>query len=176
MRSAVVALVLATTRVDASPGDVAVGIEVGVPGQGSGAPIVGTHVPGGLTARYELAPWRFAIPSITAGIGTPIAGVGASAWGGLELDRTVCPHVRAYIAPGLRTGLVGPGYYARRSDVFVGYAYNYSGPWTVAPRLALGATAPIDRVDIFVEAFAEAPLLPTPELLLGGALGVRVRL
>jgi hypothetical protein len=81
-----------------------------------------------------------------------------------------------YATPGLRTGFVGPGYYARHSNVFVGYGYNYAGPWTVAPRLATGAATPIGRTEIYLEAVVEAPLWPSPEVIFGAGLGVRVRL
>jgi hypothetical protein len=79
------------------------------------------------------------------------------------------------VTPGLRTGFVGTGYYARRSGVFVGYGYLYAGPWTVAPRLPIGIASAIGRAEVFLEAVVEAPLMPTPELIFGGALGVRVR-
>ena len=61
--------------------------------------------------------------------------------------------------------------------MFVGYAYIYSGPWTIAPRLRAGLAVPIGRgVEGFVEALVELPLAPSVELLPGAAVGVRVRL
>lgn len=160
----------------AHAGPLALGIQIGVPGQGSGLPMGGAHVPGGLTGHYELAPWRWAAPALSIGVGTPIAGVGASLWGGLELRRALTGELALYITPGVRTGFAGPGYYARHSDVFAGYAYNYSGPWTVAPRLPLGLVATFGRVETYVEVVLEIPMLPTPQVLPGGGFGVRVSL
>ncbi|MEO7735168.1 MAG: hypothetical protein ABIY55_29710, partial [Kofleriaceae bacterium] len=162
--------------------EVWLGAFAGVPGDGSGAPVMESHVPVGLSARRSLgwSPTMFGAAletSALAGLGLPIAGVGASAWGGLELRLPLARRVALTTAPGLRTGFVGPGYYARRSDVFVGYDYIHAGPWTIAPRLPLGlAVAITGRLEAFGEVVAELPLLPSPELLLGGALGVRVRL
>lgn len=169
-------VLLACCAMTASADPLAVGVLVGLPGHGSGLPVRGEHVPGGLTARYELAPWPWAVPAISIGVGTPIAGVGASAWGGLELRREIISRVSLFATPGLRTGFVGPGYYARHSDVFVGYEYNYSGPWTVAPRLPVGAVVTLGKVEAYVEVLVEAPLLPTPQILVGGGIGVRLSL
>lgn len=160
----------------ATAGPFALGLQVGVPGQGSGLPMGEAHLPGGLTGHYTLSPWRWVTPALGLGVGTPIAGVGASLWGGLELRRDIAAQFAAYVAPGLRTGFAGPGYYARHSDVFVGYAYNYSGPWTVAPRLPLGLAASFGRVETYVEVLIEIPMLPSPQVLVGGGFGVRVSL
>ena len=61
--------------------------------------------------------------------------------------------------------------------MFVGFAYIHAGPWTIAPRLPIGvAVRAAGRVELFGELVVEAPLMPSPELLLGGALGARARL
>jgi len=169
-------LVVACLAGASHAGPLALGIQIGVPGQGSGLPMGDAHIPGGLTGHYALAPWRWATPALTLGIGTPIAGVGASVWGGLELRRDVVARFAVYVAPGLRTGFSGPGYYARHSDVFVGYAYNYAGPWTVAPRLPVGVVVSLGRAEAYVEALIEIPMLPSPQVLVGGGIGVRVSL
>lgn len=151
----------------------AVGGFVAMPGQGSGLPIGGQHWPFGLTGSYTLERHR----AIVVGLGVPIASVGASAWAGFELRMrplVALPRLTLYTAPGLRTGFVGPGYYARHSGVFVGFEYIYSGPWTIAPRLPVGVAIELGRSELLVEVVAEAPLLPGPELLLGGSLGVRI--
>jgi hypothetical protein len=160
----------------AERGDFSLGISIGVPGQGSGLPIGAQHLPGGLAARFELSPFGRVIPAISGGAGSPIAGDGASIWAGVELRMVPIDHLAIYATPGARAGFVGTGYYARRSHVFVGYEYLYSGPWTIAPRLSIGVATPISRFEIFIEALSEAPLWPTPEILFGGALGFRVRL
>jgi hypothetical protein len=171
-----VAAVIAARPAAADPGDLALGLYIGAPGQGSGAPIGPYHVPGGIVARYELAAWRDITPAIAGGLGTPIAGVGASAWAGLELRIAPIRRLALYAAPGLRTGFVGPGYYARHSNVFVGYEYNYAGPWTVAPRLPIGIATPIGRTEMYLEGVVEAPLWPSPEAIFGAGIGVRIRL
>jgi len=148
----------------------ALGAQLGNPGTGSGLAVAGTQLPFGILARYEREHW----PVLSGGIGTPVAGVGISGWLGAELRVRMATRVSLTATPGLRTGLVGPGYYARHSHVFVGYEYNYAGPWTVAPRLPLGIAAAIGRSEVFGEAFAELPLWPAPELLVGAQLGVRV--
>jgi hypothetical protein len=154
------------------------GIEVGVPGQGSGLPIHGEHVPGGIAARYVLAPWSLVEPAIIAGIGPTVAGVGLGGWFGLELRHTLAGHLAITATPGVRTGFVGTLYYARRSDVFVGYDYLYGGPWTIAPRVAVGLATPImrERLELYLDGFVEEPLLPTPQTLVGADLGIRIRL
>jgi hypothetical protein len=172
----VIAAVLTARSAAAEPRNLAIGVYVGVPGEGSGAPIGGHHVPGGLIARYELSASGDITTAISGGIGAPIAGVGASVWAGFELRTARIPHLALYATPGLRTGFVGPGYYARHSNVFVGYEYNYAGPWTIAPRLALGIAKPIGRTELYVEGLVEAPLQPSPEAIFGAGFGVRVRL
>jgi hypothetical protein len=177
-------LVLGLLLLARRPGhaEIWLGAFAGVPGDGSGAPVMDTHIPVGLSARGSLgwSPTLFGAAldtSVIAGLGIPLAGVGASGWTGLELRLPVARRVALTTAPGLRTGFVGPGYYARQSDVFVGNAYIHSGPWTIAPRLPLGvALAITGRLEAFGELVAELPLWPSPELLIGGALGVRVRL
>jgi hypothetical protein len=171
-----VALLACTGTAHAEPGDASLGLGIGIPGEGSGLPLGGHHVPIGVVARYELAGWRPVLPAVAAGIGVPMAGVGASLWLGLELRHPLLTRLMLYATPGLRTGFVGPGYYARHSDVFVGFDYIYSGPWTLAPRLPVGVAVPMGRAELWFEALVEAPLLPGPELLVGGAFGVRVRL
>jgi len=94
------------------------------------------------------------------------AGFAYGGWGGPAM-------VGGYGGYG---GFGGPGYYARHSDVFVGYAYNYSGPWTVAPRLPVGVVVSLGRAEAYVEALIEIPMLPSPQVLVGGGIGVRVSL
>lgn len=173
MRALAVGLLLATRA--ARAGTLSLGAFVGAPGEGSGVPIGASQVPTGVLGRYALDDKR----AITAGVGVPIASVGASAWGGFELRLRpfqACPWLMLYVAPGMRTGFVGPGYYARHSDVFVGFGYIYSGPWTVAPRLPVGVVARAGRYEMFAEGLAEVPVLPSPELLVGVAVGVRITL
>ncbi|HTL37237.1 MAG TPA: hypothetical protein VL326_29085 [Kofleriaceae bacterium] len=173
MRAITIVFLLATSYARAD--GFSLGAFVGVPGEGSGPPIGGKHVPVGIVGRYELAEHS----AIAAGLGIPIATVGASTWAGLELRVRPFACVRRialYAAPGLRAGFVGPGYYARYAHVFVGFEYIYSGPWTIAPRLPIGITASVGRVQLFIEALPELPLLPGPELLIGGSLGLRVDL
>jgi hypothetical protein len=171
------AVVVLLSSASAAAGPLALGAFVGVPGEGSGPPIAGRHVPVGLTGRYALM-WAPAglETAITVGLGLPIATVGASMWSGLELRLPFAEQLAVYAVPGLRTGFVGPGYYARHSGVFAGFGYIYSGPWTIAPRLPVGVAVTLGRTVVYVEVLAEAPLLPGPELLFGGALGVRVTL
>ena len=168
-----IALAMLLVATEAHADSFSLGTRIGAPGEGSGPPIGGRHIPIGVVARYELGLHG----AVSAGLGVPIASVGASLWAGFELR--VRPFARVqrlaiYAAPGLRTGFVGPGYYARHSHVFVGFEYIYAGPWTIAPRLPLGAAVSLGRCDVFVEALAEAPLLPGPELLFGAALGARI--
>ena len=154
------------------------GVFLGVPGDGSGAPVMNRHLPLGATARFpiSLSPLELTT-AITAGLGIPIAGVGASAWGGLDLRLPIAPRIALTTTPGIRTGFVGPGYYARHSDVFVGYDYIHAGPWTIAPRLPVGVAVRVTRrAELFAELVVEAPVIPSPELLLGGAFGARARL
>lgn len=148
----------------------ALGVQLGNPGTGSGLAVAGTQLPFGLLARYARDGW----PTLGGGVGTPVAGVGISGWLGAELRVPLSPRFALIATPGLRAGLVGPGYYARHGHVFVGYAYNYAGPWTVAPRLPVGLAVALGRAELFGEAFAEVPLWPAPELLLGAQLGVRI--
>lgn len=173
MRAIALALIIATSTAHADA--ISVGASVGVPGEGSGPPIGASQLPIGLLGRYAFDDRR----ALTLGLGVPIAGVGASVWGGFELrfrPLRSCSWLALYATPGIRTGFVGPGYYARHSDVFVGFGYIYSGPWTVGPHLPVGVAARAGRFEIFVEGFAEVPLLPSPELLVGAALGVRFTL
>ncbi len=172
MTRAILVALLVSHAVDAHADSMAVGVQLGNPGTGSGVPIASTQLPFGLLVRYERPRW----PVLSAGVGTPVAGVGISGWLGVELRLPVARRVALIATPGLRAGLVGPGYYARHSHVFVGYAYNYSGPWTVAPRLPAGMAVRIGRAEIFGEAFAEVPIWPSAELLVGAELGVRVRI
>lgn len=151
------------------------GVQLGVPGQGSGIPLGGNHVPFGVAARYAVDDWR----AIEVVLGPPVAGVGLGGWLGCELRTSVLGGRLALTAtPGVRTGLAGTLYYARHSHVFVGYAYLYSGPWTIAPRASVGLAAPVvrGRVEAYLDGFVEEPLLPTPQTYLGADLGVRVRL
>ena len=153
------------------------GFQLGMPGHGSGVPVMeGQQLAFGLSARLPLPPRRWATPAVDLTLGTPIAGVGLSLWGGLELRREVAPWLSLYTMLGMRTGFAGPLYYARHSDVFVGYGYIYSGSWTIGPHVPLGVATTFGRVNAYVEAFAEAPLLPSPQLLFGAAAGVRVSL
>jgi hypothetical protein len=171
MRAIALAVLLVATEAHAD--SFSLGALVGAPGEGSGPPIGGTRIPVGIVGRYELGPHS----ALSAGLGVPIASVGASLWAGFELrvrPFARVPRLALYAAPGLRTGFVGPGYYARHSHVFVGFEYIYSGPWTIAPRLPVGVMASLGRCDVFVEVLAEAPLLPGPELLFGAALGARI--
>jgi len=170
MRCVVLAAALVCAPPMALADTLALGAQLGNPGTGSGLPMAGAQLPFGILARYERARW----PVLSGGVGTPVAGVGISGWLGAELRVRVAARVSLTGTPGLRTGLVGPGYYARHSHVFVGYEYNYAGPWTLAPRLPLGVAVALGRCEVFGEAFAELPLWPGPELLVGAQLGVRV--
>lgn len=172
LRAALAALLLAGLPARARGDTLALGVQLGNPGTGSGIELAGTQLPFGLLARYDRAGW----PALSAGVGTPVAGVGISGWLGAELRAHLTPRLALIATPGLRTGLVGPGYYARHAHVFAGYAYNYAGPWTLAPRLPLGAAVTAGRGELFGEVFAEVPLWPAPELLVGAQLGVRIRI
>jgi hypothetical protein len=153
------------------------GLQLGLPGHGSGVPLMaGEQFAFGVTARVGLAPATWADRAIDVSIGTPIAGAGVSLWGGLELRRSITPRLAAYTIAGVRAGFAGPLYYARHSGVFVGFAYIYSGPLTIGPHVPLGLATTFGRVNAYVEAFAEVPLLPSPQLMFGGAAGVRVSL
>lgn len=170
MKYAALAAVLVSAPTAVVADTLALGAQLGNPGTGSGLAVAGTQLPFGLLARYERTRW----PVLSGGIGTPVAGVGISGWLGAEWRLPMAARVSLTATPGLRTGLVGPGYYARHSHVFVGYEYNCAGPWTLAPRLPLGIAVAIGRCEAFGEAFAELPLWPTPDLLVGAQLGVRV--
>jgi len=174
-RVLVAALLLAPDAVRADP--LELGLQLGLPGHGSGVPLMaGEQFAFGVTGRLALAPYRWARPAIDLTLGTPLAGAGLSLWGGLELRRTILPRLSAYTMAGLRAGFAGPLYYARHSDVFVGFAYIYSGPLTLGPHVPLGVAMTFGRVNAYVEVFTEVPLLPTPQWLFGGAAGVRVSL
>lgn len=171
--TAVTASLLAPAPTDAHP--LSLGVAVGFPGEGSGIPMGDSRLPPQLIGHLRLSAHR----AITTGVGAPMAGVGLSLWAGLELQirpHTSIPWLAVYATPGLRAGFVGPGYYARASNVFVGYSYIYSGPWTVAPRGTVGIAANAGRVTLIVEALAEVPLMPSPDLRFGGAIGMRMTL
>lgn len=169
----VLLVLLVAARVHAEP--ISIGAQLGLPGHGSGVPLMaGRDFAFGITGRLPRSPATWADRAIELAVGAPIAGVGLSVWGGLELRRSLAPYLAVYTLAGARAGFAGPLYYARHSDVFAGFRYDYSGPLTIGPHLALGVATTFGRVNAYVEVFAEAPLLPTPQLMLDGAAGVRV--
>jgi len=171
------AIIAAPEHLACADSPLSLGGQLGGWGRGSGLGVMaGKQVGFAITARYALQPRDRWQPALELAVGTPIPGVGISAWGGLELRRALVEHLAAYTMAGLRTGFVGPLYYARHSDVFAGYQYDYSGPITFGPHLPIGIALTFGRVEAYLEGFVEIPLLPTPQVLLGGALGVRVGL
>ncbi|HEY4220382.1 MAG TPA: hypothetical protein VGO62_03550 [Myxococcota bacterium] len=174
------AVVLATLAAPAA-GPLSLGLGVGAPGDGaSGIPIdaLGAwHLGFAVLARYSLDDNL----AIRAGFGIPVAGDGVSAWGDLELrtdlDLAGAVVIAPYVAPGVQLGFTGPGYYARHSHVFVGYDYIYSGPLTPALRAPLGVSVrarSLAWLDVFLEVTPQLGILPSPDLALGGMVGVRL--
>jgi hypothetical protein len=159
------------------------GLAVGTPGGGSGIPVelmggpAGMHLGAALTGRYRLGPSL----AIDAGLGTPVAGDGARIWGGVELAHTLVASAGGgvrwwiYAAPGAELGFVGPGYYARHEQVFVGWEYIYSGPLTAGLRLPVGTAVTLlhERMDVFGEALPVLGFWPGPDLVVAGQFGVR---
>lgn len=175
-RAVAIAAALAARPVHADPAPVALGVFVGAPGEGSGIPIGLHNLPAGVLARCALDDRDRWSTALSGGLGLPVAGAGVSLWAAFELRYRLARRLAAFGGAGLRTGFVGPGYYARHSNVFVGEAYIYSGPWTVAPRAELGVALPLGRSEIVLGGIVELPLSPSPELELGAMLGYRIRL
>lgn len=70
--AACVLVVASAARADT----LALGVQLGNPGTGSGLALAGTQMQFGLLARYDRPRW----PVLSAGLGTPVAGVGISGW------------------------------------------------------------------------------------------------
>jgi hypothetical protein len=81
--------------------------------------------------------------SWTFGAGLPSAQ-GLSAWGGLELRHVLwsscarCNALEVYGGVDVQLGFVGPDYYQRHDNEFVGYTYAASGPIGLGGRVDAG--------------------------------------
>lgn len=166
----------------ADPHDWGIGLMVSVlshPGGHLGIPLPdGTALATTLYAHYQLRPrWL-----VTAGLGTP-SGLGAAIWIGVEptlrlwASDNKSTTLELYVNPAAQLGFAGPDYYANHDNEFVGYAYSYSGPLTVAVRLPIGVRLRWlhDRFETSVELLEMPCFTPTIENIVAAQLGAGVR-
>lgn len=146
------------------------------------------HVGIPTTDDYHLAPelavrWQLdALSAVHVGVGLPHPGLGAGLWIAYEAfvrvwaDGTLVA-LELYVAPGLGLGLDGPDGYARRYDVFVGYATLFSGDLVFDARLASGLrwSWANGSFDTSLEAVPLVTFAPVVEALFSLVLDVRAR-
>ncbi len=128
-------LLCATARADEH--DWAIGVELSAfshPQGHLGAPLGEvSHLAPAVYARLhfeEFLSWTF-------GAGLPSAQ-GLSAWGGLEARHELCANLELFGGVDVQLGFVGPDYYQRNDNEFVGYAYAISGAVGLGGRIDAG--------------------------------------
>jgi hypothetical protein len=192
MSASLLALVLmATTEVTATaPGDFdgrrwALGLQVGAydsPSGHLGIPLAGTmdgaHLAAAIVGRYQFN--RFI--AVDLGFGLPTSSMGPALWAEFEpfvrlwADSRRIFALEVYLAPGLQLGFAGPDYYARRSNVFVGYDYAFGGSAAFALRLPVGVRFcwVQNLFDTYLEGNTLLAFTPSVESLFELSIGARV--
>ena len=181
----------ATTEVTATvPDDFdgrrwSLGLQIGaydLPSGHLGIPVAGTqdglHLASAIVGRYQLS----AFTAVDVGFGLPTSSMGPAFWAGFEpfarlwADSRRIFAVEAYLAPGLQLGFAGPDYYARHSNVFVGYDYAFGGPAAFALRLPIGVRFcwVQNRFDTYLEGNTLVVFTPSVESLFELSIGARV--
>jgi hypothetical protein len=108
--------------------------------------------------------------------GTVWGGGEFELFGRLWADPKQVAAIELYGAPGLQLGFAGPDYYARRSDVWVGYGYAFGGSAAFVLRLPLGLRIcwVQNLFDTFVQGTELLAFTPSVESLFELSIGVRI--
>lgn len=138
--------IVLVSRVAYADRDWAVGVELGsfgAPAGHLGIPLASEHVAPAVYARRALDD-RF---SLVGSFGLATAAGLQLALGG-EYRYALTPYLDAFASLSLQGGFAGPDYYARRDNVFVGYAYAAEGTFALGLRATAGLRLHVGRFEL----------------------------
>jgi len=141
--------------------------------------LAGSGISAELVGRYRLSSFA----AVDVGFGLPHSAMGLSGWGAFEVFGTAVANQKRSVAlelfqqVGFQVGRVGPDYFARHEDTFVGYGYVAAGPLGCALRLPAGINLRWagGRLDSYTEVVPIVTLMPSREVLYTLASGIRYR-
>jgi len=141
--------------------------------------LAGSGISAELMGRYRFSSFA----AVDVGFGLPHSAMGLSGWGAIEVFGTAVANqqrslvLELFQQVGFQVGRVGPDYFARHEDSFVGYGYVAAGPLGCALRLPAGINLrwAYGRLDSYAEVVPIVTLTPSREVLYTLATGIRYR-